>query len=102
MSIDITQIVIALIGVLTTVLTTVVIPYFKSRTTAEQRDNIYFWAKIAVQAAEKLYKESGQGKIKKEYVKEFLASHGIILDEAQLDVVIESAVLQMQTELAAA
>ena len=100
MVIDITQIVIALIGVLTTILTTVVIPYFKAKTTAEQRDNVYFWAKIAVEAAEKIYKDAGMGAAKKEYVKQFLADHGIILDEAQVDVVIESAVLQMQIELA--
>lgn len=99
MTIDITQIVLALIGVLTTILTTVVIPYFKAKTTAEQRDNIYFWAKIAVEAAEKIYKDSGMGAAKKKYVEEFLADHGIILDPTQLDVVIESAVLQMQNEL---
>lgn len=101
MVIDITQIIIALIGVLTTILTTVVIPYFKAKTTAEQRDNIYFWAKIAVEAAEKIFKDSGMGVQKKAYVKQFLADHGITLDESQLDVVIESAVLQMQNELAA-
>ena len=100
MVVDITQIVIALIGVLTTVLTTVVIPYYKAKTTAQQRDNVYFWVKIAVEAAEKIYKETGMGAAKKEYVKQFLSDHNIILDEAQLDVVIESAVLQMQNEMA--
>lgn len=100
MAIDITSILVALIWLLGTIVTTVLVPYFKSKTTAEQRENIYFWAKLAVEAAEKIYKESGQGKVKKEYVKQFLADHGIILDEAQLDVVIESAVMQMQNALA--
>lgn len=100
MIIDITSVVVALIGLLSTIVTAVLVPYFKSKTTAEQRDNIYFWAKIAVEAAEKIYREAGQGKAKKEFVKQFLADHGISLDENQLDVVIESAVLQMQNALA--
>lgn len=100
MTIDITAIIVAFIGLVGTILTTVLIPYFKSRTTAEQRENIYFWAKLAVQAAEKIFKETGMGKEKKAYVIKFLEEHGIILDEDQIDVVIESAVLQLQQELA--
>lgn len=100
MVIDITSVVVAVIGLLSTIVTAVLVPYFKSKTTREQRDNIYFWAKIAVEAAEKIYKDAGQGKAKKEFVKQFLADHGIVLDEAQVDVVIESAVLQMQNSLA--
>lgn len=100
MTIDITAIIVAFIGLVGTILTTVLIPYFKSRTTAEQRENIYFWAKLAVEAAEKIFKETGMGKEKKAYVIKFLEEHGIILDEDQIDVVIESAVLQLQQELA--
>ena len=100
MTIDITAIIVAFIGLVGTVLTTVLVPYFKSRTTAEQRENIYFWAKLAVEAAEKIFKETGMGKEKKAYVIKFLEEHGIVLDEDQIDVVIESAVLQLQQELA--
>lgn len=100
MAIDLTAVVVALIGVLGTVITTVLVPYFKSKTTETQRENIYFWAKIAVEAAEKLYRDSGMGAQKKAFVKDFLAEHGINLDERQIDVVIESAVLQMQKALA--
>ena len=99
MKVDITQVVVALIGLISVIITTVVVPYYKSKTTKEQRDNIAFWTKLAVEAAEKIFKEAGQGKAKKEYVKQFLADHGIHLDETQLDVVIESAVLQMQIAL---
>lgn len=97
---NITPIIVALIGLLSTIITAVLIPYFKSKTTAEQRENIFFWAKKAVEAAEQIYKEHGQGKLKKEYVKQFLAEHGITLDEKQIDVVIESAVIQMKNSLA--
>ena len=101
MTINLTSVIVALIGLLGTIITAVVVPYFKSRTTQTQRENIYFWVKIAVEAAEKIYKESGQGAAKKEFVKQFLADHGIALDEDQIEVAIEAAVLQMQNELAA-
>lgn len=100
MTFDLTQIVEAVFGLIALVITTVVIPYYRAKTTREQRETIAFWAKLAVEAAEKLFKDHGKGAEKKEYVKQFLADHGIILDEQQLDVVIESAVLQMQAALA--
>jgi len=37
---------------------------------------------------------------KKTFVEKFLTDHGIILDEEQLNVVIESAVLEMQHAIA--
>ncbi len=100
MNIDLTQIVIAVIGLVSLIVTTVIVPYYKSKTTREQRENIAFWAKLAVEAAEKIYKESGMGLKKKTFVEKFLADHGIILDEEQLNVVIESAVLEMQNAIA--
>ena len=99
-NIDITQIAVAVIGLISLILTTIVAPYIKAKTTREQRENILFWAKLAVQAAEKIYNEAGMGEKKKEFVEHYLAEHGFVLDGAQLDVVIESAVLQMQAELA--
>jgi hypothetical protein len=96
---DFTKILDAIITVIVLVVTTIVIPYYKSKTSSEQRDNIAFWTRHAVEAAEKIYNEHGQGVLKKQYVLGFLASHGIVLDEQQLDVMIESAVLQMQIAL---
>ncbi len=99
MSFNITPIVVALIGLLSTIITAVVIPYFKSKTTNAQRENIYFWVKLAVEAAEQIYNEGGQGTIKKKYVEKFLSDHGIALDADQLDAAIEAAVLEMKSEL---
>lgn len=100
MTIDLTQIAVAVIGLISLILSTIIAPYIKARTTREQRENILFWAKLAVQAAEKMYAEAGMGEKKKAFVEQYLAEHGIILDGTQLDVVIESAVLQMQNDLA--
>ena len=100
MTFDLTQVAVALIGLVSLILSTIVAPYIRAKTTREQRENILFWAKLAVQAAEKIYAEAGMGAKKKEFVEHYLAEHGILLDGAQLDVVIESAVLQMQSDLA--
>lgn len=100
MTIDLTQIIVAFIGLISLILSTIAAPYIRMKTTREQRENILFWAKLAVQAAEQIYKEAGMGEKKKEFVEKYLADHGIVLDGAQLDVVIESAVLQMQEDLA--
>ena len=100
MTFDLTQVAVALIGLVSLILSTIVAPYIRAKTTREQRENILFWAKLAVQAAEKIYAEAGMGAKKKEFVEHYLAEHGILLDGAQLDVVIESAVLQMQNDLA--
>lgn len=93
MNIDIvTKIIIPILGA---IITYVLVPFFKSKTTKEQRDNIYFWVKIAVQAAEMIYAEKGQGKLKKQYVLEFLTSKGINITSAELDMLVESAVKEL-------
>lgn len=90
--VQIGTIIIALIGA---VITYIIVPYFKSKTTKEQREGIAFWVKVAVNAAEQIYNEKGQGKIKKEYVVEFLTSKGINITLQELDVLIEAAVKEL-------
>lgn len=51
--------------------------------------------KIAVSAAEQIYKGSGRGEEKKAYVIQWLREHGITVDEAKLDALIESAVYEL-------
>lgn len=75
-----------------------VIPWIKSKLTAEELADIIKWVKIAVEAAEMIFKESGMGEKKKEYVKDFLESHGIKYDAEQIDALIESAVLKLKKE----
>lgn len=84
--------VIALIGA---IITYVIVPYINSKTTEKQRDNAKFWVQVAVGAAEQIYKEKGQGKLKKKYVLNFLNSKGIDIDDEQLDVLIEAAVYEL-------
>lgn len=86
-------------GVLTilfALVTMYVIPWIKTKVSAEELAEIIKWVKIAVQAAEMIYKESGMGEEKKAYVKTFLEDKGIKYDERQIDSMIESAVLELK------
>lgn len=86
-------------GVLTilfALVTMYVIPWIKTKVSAEELAEIIKWVKIAVQAAEMIYKESGMGEEKKAYVKTFLGDKGIKYDERQIDSMIESAVLELK------
>lgn len=81
------------------ILTVVVIPYIRGKmSTAEFAETIK-WVKIAVQAAEMIFKESGLGEKKKKYVEDFLEAHGITYDAEQLDALIESAVLELKRSI---
>lgn len=93
MTFDITPIVEAVVAVVCAVVTCVLIPYIKSKTTTEQQKEINAWVKIAVAAAEQIYK--GRGEEKKEYVLAWLREHGVTVDEAKLDAMIEAAVYDL-------
>ena len=86
------KIVIPVIGA---VILYVAIPYFKSKTTKEQRDEIYFWVKLAVKTAEQIHKEKGQGVEKKDYVIQFLKDKGFNISEEELNALIEASVYEM-------
>ena len=95
MTFDITPIVEAVAAALCAVVTCVLVPYIKSKTTAEQQKEINAWVKIAVAAAEQIYKGQGRGEEKKEYVLAWLREHGVTVDEAKLDAMIEAAVYDL-------
>ena len=93
---NITIIIEAAFALIAAVITAIVIPYIKSKTTAQQQAEINAWVKIAVSAAEQIYNGSGRGEEKKAYVLNWLAEHGITLDEARIDALIEAAVYELK------
>lgn len=95
MTFDITPIIEAVIALAGVVVSCVLIPYIKSKTTAEQQKEINAWVKIAVSAAEQIYVGSGRGEEKKAYVIKWLREHGVTVDEAKLDALIEAAVYEL-------
>lgn len=97
--INLTPIITAVIGLLTAIITAFLVPYIKANIEAKNLESLLKIAKIAVEAAEQIFKESGMGAKKKEYVEKYLAEHGYTLDSDELDVVIESAVKEMHSML---
>lgn len=96
---DITPVIEAVFALLAAIITAVVIPYIKNRTTAQQQAEINAWVRIAVTAAEQVYKGTGRGEEKKAFVLEWLKSHGVTVDMEKLDALIESAVYDMNNGL---
>lgn len=92
---DITPIIEAIGALIAAAITCFLIPYIKSKTTAEQQKEINAWVKIAVSAAEQIFNGSGRGEEKKAYVISWLKEHGIEVDEAELDALIEAAVYEL-------
>ncbi len=93
MNIDI--IVKVLIPILGTIITYILVPFLKQKTTKEQRENIYNLVKIAVKAAEQMHDAGLINIPKKEYVINFLTSKGINITIQDLDVMIEAAVQEL-------
>lgn len=92
---NITPIVEAVFTLIAAVITAVVVPYIRSRTTAQQRAELSGWVRTAVSAAEQIYTGPGRGKEKKSYVLSWLNEHGVIVDEGKLDALIEAAVYDL-------
>lgn len=92
---DITPVVNGVIALIAAVITAFVIPWIRSKTTAAQREEINAWVRIAVTAAEQIYSGVGKGKEKKKYVLDFLAEKNLKIDEESVDLMIESAVKNM-------
>lgn len=89
----IVEAVFALIGV---VVTAIIIPYIRSKTTSDQQAQINAWVAIAVTAAEQIYVGSGRGAEKKKYVVNWLKAHNITVDTLKLDAMIEAAVYDLK------
>lgn len=89
---DITRIVLALIGLCSAIITGFVVPLIKSKLNSEQGKLLQVMINCAVSAAEQLFKESGMGAEKKQYVLNWLTENGINIDDNRLDAMIESAV----------
>ena len=105
MNIDITKIVVALIGLLSTVLTGFLSPWLKSKININNgkiSENQSYMIKLiintAVKAAEQLY-NSDEGKEKKAYVINLLKEQGLDVDLPEIDAAIEAAVLELHRQI---
>ena len=101
MTIDLTQIILAVITLLFGLLMRYIIPNIKAKTNANQMELIRAAVKSAVYAVEQLYK-STPGQEKKQKVIEALAKQGYILDvdnvEEKIHLMIEAFVKELSIE----
>ncbi len=98
MEIDITTIVNAVIALIAAIISAFVIPWIRSKTTAQQREDLVAWVKIAVSAAEQIFKGDKRGEEKKQYVLDFLKKNGFSVNEDAVNAAIEAAVKQLNSE----
>lgn len=101
MTIDLTQIILAVITLIFGLLMRYVIPSIKQKTTADQLELIRAAVKTGVYAIEQLYK-SKPGQEKKQLVLDYLRGQGFDLDDAQVEkqinFLIEEAVKSLNLE----
>lgn len=95
MTIDLNVIIEAVIMLIATIISAVVIPWIRSKTSAAQFEQIEMWVTVAVEAAEQIYTGSGRGAEKKAYVIDFLTEKGFKIDADSLDKLIEAAVFDL-------
>lgn len=93
---DITQILMATMTLIMSVITAFLIPYLKEKIGEKRFAELSRWVSVAVTAAEQIYVGSGRGEEKKAYVLEFLNSKGFTVDTNVLDNLIESAVYALK------
>ena len=103
--IDLTQIAVAIIALLSALVTRFVIPWLKSKTginidkmTENQQYLLKLAINTAVKAAEQLY-NSDEGQKKKAYVVGILEAQGFSIDSSAVDAAIEAAVLELHRGL---
>ena len=95
---DYTQIIAAVIALISALVSAFLIPWLKTKIDANKLQTIKTYVEIGVKAAEQLYAAT-DGEEKKAYVINFLAEHGIRFDVSTIDQLIEAAVLQLHHEL---
>ena len=91
-NINILQVVLAIVSI---VVTGVLIPLIKTKVSKTHLEKALVIADIAVKAAEQIYRESGQGPIKKKYVVDYLRKSGLDLSDEEINALIEATVKEL-------
>ncbi|MBR2483547.1 MAG: holin [Oscillospiraceae bacterium] len=96
--INITEVVQAMIALVTALLSVVVVPWLRTKFDAEEMKVFLRWVEIGVAAAEQLYAVH-EGEQKRLYVMQYLRDKGYTTDVEDIENAIEAAVLQLHKEL---
>ena len=98
MSIDLTQIILAVITLIGGIIARYLIPWIKGKLNDQQSETLNGMIRVAVFAAEQIF-NSTEGKAKKEYVRKLLADNGWDIDSALVDAAIEAMVKELRIEM---
>lgn len=94
MKFDYTELIQAIIALVSLLITSFLIPWLKQKISAEKRAKLLDYVKIGVAAAEQIY-GSKAGQKKKDYVVAFLLSKGVVFDVDEVENMIESEVYKL-------
>ena len=97
---DVTKVVVALIGLLSTIVTVFLAPYLKAKLDVEKLNKLGELAKRFVLAAEQLIGK-GEGEKKKAQVQDWLKEKGYDVSLDEVDSAIEAAVKEMNIAMGA-
>lgn len=96
--IDITPVINALIALLAAVATAYLVPWLKSKTTAQEREDLLVWVDIAVAAAQQLFHKL-DGSERLEYALSMLEEKGFDVNDAVVRDAVEAAVLKLHQQM---
>ena len=97
MTIDLTQIILAVLSLIIAYLTRYVIPWIKSKLSDKQYNDLTKLVKVGVFAAEQIF-SSEKWKEKKAYVVDLLTENGYSVDTTAVDALIEATVRELRIE----
>ena len=97
MTIDLTQIILAIITLIGAIITRYVIPWIKTKLTDHQYEMFNGLVRTGVYAAEQLF-TTGEWKEKKQYVVDLLKENGYSVDTTSVDALIEATVRELRIE----
>ena len=98
MTIDLTQIILAIITLIGGILTRYLIPWIRGKLDERTYEIFNGLVRVGVYAAEQMF-SSEQGKEKKEYVLELLKQNGYAVDTDSIDALIEATVKELRIEM---
>lgn len=88
----------AIIALIAAVISCVLIPYIRKKTTAQEQERLLSLARMAVTAAEQIFEGIGRGEEKKAYATQWLAERNLNVNGDAIEAAIESAVYAMNSE----
>ena len=97
MTIDLTQIILAIITLIGAVISRYLVPWIKNKLTDQQYDALRVLIRTGVFAAEQIF-ASEQWKEKKQYVVDLLKENGYTVDSTAVDALIEATVRELRIE----